>query len=77
MKCKYCNDYNNKIEAFGGNDFELQKTAGYKEECIKYRSWIMKGASDKKAGIMITEGGGNGVFFDINYCPLCGRRIGE
>lgn len=77
MKCKYCNDYDNRIEAFSGKDFELQKTAGYKEEWIKYRSWIMKGASDKKAGIMITECGGSGVFFDINYCPMCGRKIGD
>lgn len=77
MECKYCGDYKKNVLAFAGTDFKLIKTAGYKDDWIKYRSWIMKGDKDKKAGIMITEGGCNGVYFDINYCPMCGRKLGD
>ena len=42
-KCKYCLDYNKDILDFAGHDFKLIKTAGYKENNIKYESWIMKG----------------------------------
>lgn len=76
-KCKYCLDYNKDILNFIGHDFKLIKTAGYKENNIKYKSWIMKGKYDKKAGIMITEYGYNGAFFEINYCPMCGRKLGD
>ena len=77
MECEYCKNvekisYGMKIH---GEYFKLHKTAGYKDEYIKYSSWVMKGKSDEKAGIFIAENGGNGVYFDINYCPICGRKV--
>ena len=77
MECKYCKNvektsYGSKIY---GENFDLHKTAGYKDNWIKYRSWIMQGKADEKAGIMIAENGGNGVYFNINYCPICGRKV--
>lgn len=66
--CKYCKQ-GNKMEIHGA-PFNIETTAGFKNDRI-YSSWIMKGKEDKKAGIMIATNGGNGVYFDINYCPMC------
>lgn len=71
--CEYCKT-DIKMEILG-KKFKLNKTAGYKEDYIKYSSWIMQGKIDEKAGIFIAEYGMNGCFFDINYCPMCGRKI--
>lgn len=72
--CEYCCK-GNKVEIHG-KDFELKPTAGFKYD-RKYSSWIMKGKEDKKAAIMISTDGTNGVYTDINYCPMCGRKLKE
>lgn len=72
--CEYCRKgYNLEIH---GEDFDLKPTAGFKND-RKYRCWIMKGKEDKKAGIMISTDGTNGVYADIDYCPFCGRKLGD
>ena len=70
--CEYCKEY--REQEITGNEFVMNKTAGYYDERIKYRCWIMKNTGDKKAGIMITNGGGNGCYIDINYCPICRKK---
>ena len=70
--CKYCKT--SPIMEIGGTEFELKPTAGFKND-RRYSSWIMKGKADKKAGIIIATNGGNGVYFDTNYCPMCGRKL--
>lgn len=65
----------NKVEIHG-KDFELKPTAGFKRD-RKYSSWIMKGKIDKTAGIIIATDNTNGVYFDINYCPICGRKVSD
>ena len=72
--CEYCNT-RNKNEILG-KEFDLQNTAGFKNDRV-YSSWIMKNKADRNAGIMIATNNGNAVYFDINYCPMCGRRLGE
>lgn len=72
--CEYCCKWN-KLE-INGKDFDLKPTAGFKND-RRYSSWIMKGKEDKKAGIIIVTDGTNGVYFDINYCPICGRKLGD
>ena len=72
--CEYCKT--SPIMEIRGTEFELNPTAGFKND-RKYSSWIMKGKEDKKAGIMIATNGSNGVYFDINYCPICGRKLKE
>lgn len=72
--CDYCEE-GNKTE-INGKDFVLEITAGFKND-INYSSWIMKCKDDEKAGIMITTDDTNAVYFDINYCPICGRKLGE
>ena len=73
--CEYCNNRTEKTE-INGTSFELKPTAGFKNDRV-YDSWIMKGKNDEKAGIIISTNGGNGVYFDIYYCPMCGRKLGE
>lgn len=72
--CEYCCK-GNKFE-IKGKEFNLKSTAGFKRD-RKYSSWIMKGKADKKAAIMIATDGTNGVYFDIDYCPRCGRNLGD
>ena len=73
-KCEYCTTRTSKIEICG-KYFDLQKTAGYTRPHISYSSWIMKNKNDKNAGIMFANHGGEAVYFDINYCPMCGRKL--
>ena len=72
--CKYCKE--SPIMEIGGTEFKLKPTAGFKND-RRYSLWIMKGKEDKKAGIIIATDGSNGVYFDINYCPMCGRKLGD
>lgn len=72
--CKYC-ETREKNE-INGKEFDLISTAGFKND-RRYSSWIMKNKADEKAGIMIATDNGNAVFFNINYCPLCGRKLGD
>lgn len=72
--CEYCTKRNeNEIK---GKDFNLLPTFGFKND-RKYDSWILKHEMDRKAGIMIVTDNSNGVYFNINYCPMCGRKLGE
>lgn len=73
--CEYCKP-STKMKIHG-KYFKFEKTYGYKEDYIKYSSWIMQGNADKKAGIFVAEYGNNGCYFDINFCPMCGRKLGE
>lgn len=70
--CEYCN-IRNQNEILGKN-FDLQNTAGFKHDRV-YSSWIMKNKADKNAGIMIATNGGNAVYFDIQFCPMCRKEI--
>ena len=70
--CEYCRKRSkNEIS---GKEFALQETVGFKSDRY-YSSWIMKNKADEKAGIMVSTNGGNAVYFDINYCPICGRKL--
>ena len=72
--CKYCEK--RKDNTIKGENFELLSTAGFRHDRI-YESWIMKNKLDEKAGIMIITNYTNGVYFNINYCPICGRNLKE
>ena len=73
-ECGYCKK--GHFLDIDGKEFELKPTAGFQND-RKYSSWIIKGTEDKKAGIIIITNGSNGVYFDINYCPQCGRKLGD
>ena len=70
--CEYCENKNqNEIK---GKEFNLLPTFGFKND-RKYNSWILKSPIDKKVGIMITTDNSNAVYFNINFCPICGRNL--
>ncbi len=70
--CEYCEEKSqNEIN---GKNFNILHTFGFKND-RRYDSWIMKGKIDRKAGIIITTNNSNAVYFDINYCPMCGRKL--
>ena len=71
--CEYC--IQRDENTIYGKHFNLLPTHGFKND-RRYDSWIMKNKNDTKAGIMILTDNTNGVFFDINYCPICGRKLG-
>lgn len=73
-ECEYCKS--KELKEINGKYFKLKATAGFEND-RKYDSWIMKGKKDKKAGIMILTNGSNGVYFDINFCPICRTKIGR
>lgn len=67
---------------------DWKNTAGYNpkrnESCFnKYarpeafeflEAFILKGKADEKAGLIINTISG-GRYIDINYCPMCGRKL--
>lgn len=78
--CEYCRE-SEKLEIAGKiiRTFEWKETAGY--EAPRNRNdflemFILKGKKDKKAGLMIDSGCGF-RYIDINYCPMCGRKLKE
>lgn len=59
--------------------FEWKQTAGYEAPKNKndfLEMFILKGKRDKRAGLMIDSGCGF-RYIDINYCPMCGRKLGD
>ena len=74
MECSYC--IKRKDNTISGKEFNLKPTAGFEND-RRYSSWIMKNKGDKKAGILIATNNSNAVYFDIEFCPMCGRKLGE
>ena len=70
--CEYCKTI--QENEINGKAFNLLPTFGFKND-RKYSSWILKHLMDRKAGIMIATDNSNAVYFDINYCPMCGRKL--
>lgn len=70
--CEFCKNYdNNRI--FGA-DIPIKKCAN--ETDLTYAQ-IMKNTGDKVPGIMIYKGYKAAGYFDIAFCPLCGRKLVE
>ena len=72
--CKYCKEFSDIYHIVHGEYFDIIPTFGFKND-TKYDAWINQNSGDKKAAIMITTDNSNGVFFEINYCPICGRKL--
>ena len=78
--CEYCREAE-KLEIAGKTikTNEWQETAGYKAPKNKIdflELFILKGKTDKKAGLMLYNENG-ARYIDINYCPFCGRKLGD
>lgn len=79
MGCEYCYEEDNHITGKVVRCYEFKTTAGYKMP-DRYRDYLalftLKGKNDKKAGLMIENINGC-RYIDVNYCPFCGRKLGE
>ena len=78
--CEYCREAE-KLEIAGKTikTNEWQETAGYnapKDKIDFLELFILKGKTDKKAGLMIYNENG-ARYIDIDYCPFCGRKLGD
>ena len=73
--CKYCEDGNKT--GIAGAYFELMLTNSTKSNMryCKPKCFILKCQKDEKAGLMIESYEGCS-YIDINYCPMCGRKLG-
>ena len=70
--CDFCKDYeNNRI--FGA-DIPIKKCAN---ETDLTDAQIMKNRVDKVPGIVIYSHGMAKGYFDITFCPMCGRKLVE
>jgi len=74
--CKYCKQMSEK--EIHGEDFKLEKTSGYTNKNIQQAALIMKGKKNDTPGIIIfTVKNGEAVYFEIDFCPMCGRKLEE
>lgn len=70
--CDFCKDYeNNRI--FGA-DIPIKKCAN---ETDLTDAQVMRNRDDEVPGIVIYKGCRAAGYFDINYCPMCGRKLVE
>lgn len=76
--CEYCKEDDGYIHGKITYSYDWENTHGYSSrkgtEIDYLEMWIMKCKKDKKAGIMIDNGNG-ARYLDINYCPMCGRKL--
>ncbi len=75
VECMHCKEKNKNI--IWGKDLEFVKSSSSNEQSNRYKSVIMQGKDDEKAGIMFFDYGTTKGYIDINYCPICGRKLGE
>ena len=82
-KCPFCNENDNYIKGKILKYYDFKATSGYKDRFVlgcdinlidNLDVFILRGSSDKKAGLMIDTGNG-ARYVDISYCPFCGRKL--
>lgn len=78
--CKYCNE--SEENHISGSYLKViptkstKETEAYRPIYYKPRCFILKGKKDKKAGLMM-DNLETCYYIDINYCPMCGKKLGE
>ena len=77
--CKYCNKTDESC--ISGAYLKVIPTKSTKEKQLypfyyKPNCFILKGTKDKKAGLMM-DNLETCYYIDINYCPMCGKKLGE
>lgn len=70
--CDFCKDY--KDNRICGADILIKKCAN---ETDLTDAQIMKNTGDKVPGIVIYSHGAAKGYFDITFCPMCGRKLVE
>ena len=81
MKCKYCQERGKNYyfpKNISGQNFEMYEMANYTKKYMKYKCWIARlttAAVVDKARLMVSTDNDGACYFDINYCPICGRKV--
>lgn len=68
--CKFCKEYLDS--RICGADIPIKKCAN---ETNLTDARIMKNRGDKVPGIVIFSHGMSKGYFDIAFCPMCGRKV--
>lgn len=71
--CEFCKNWHDK-NTICGADIKIHKCANETELTT---AQIMKNTNDNKPGAVIFQGGITKGYFEINYCPMCGRKLVE
>lgn len=72
--CDYCKEKSENNHIIHGKDIEINKCASATNLT---EAQIMQNENDKMPGIVIYKGTKAMGYFDINYCPICGRKLVE
>ena len=69
--CEFCSYKNNPFIIYG-KEIKINKCA---KETDLTEAQIMRNRDDEVPGIVIYKGHSASGYFDINYCPICGRKL--
>lgn len=71
--CEFCKTQYNK-HTICGRDIKISQCANLTDLTT---AQIMRHEADILPGIVIFKGNKAGGYFDISYCPMCGRKLVE
>ena len=71
--CKFCENWHDK-NTICGADIKINKFAN---ETNLTEAQIFKNVRDNKPGIVIFEHTAAMGYFNIEFCPMCGRKLVE
>ena len=69
--CEFCSYKNNTFIIYG-KEIKINKCA---KETDLTEAQVMRNRDDDVPGIVIYKGCSATGYFDINYCPMCGRKL--
>lgn len=68
--CEFCKNYG-EGRIYGSN-IQIKKCAN---RTVLTHAYILKNRNDEVPGIVISSAGLSKGYFDIMYCPMCGRKL--
>ena len=70
--CEFCNYYHSSNGGISGKEIKILPCAN---ETDLTDCQIHKGSNDDKYGMVIFSHGMTKGYFNINFCPICGRDL--
>ena len=72
--CDFCKEWKEK-DIIRGSDIPIY-CCGHKDYALT-QAQILKNCADDRPGIVIYSGCKEMGYFDIKFCPMCGRELSE
>lgn len=69
--CEFCRQWHDE-NTICGSEMKIYKCA---KETELTTAQIMKSTNDNKPSVVIFQGGVAKGYFEIDYCPICGRKL--